>query len=75
MRKKVFVCAFLLLTILLTFEELYPRKFQKINLSTGAGISKMLRYEDAQVYLFGETHRCTEYQRFRKVQFTRDYTG
>lgn len=69
MRKKVFVCAFLFLTILLTFGELYPRKFQKIDLSTGAGISKMLRYDDAQVYLFGETHRCTEYQRFRNVLF------
>ncbi len=67
--KKAFVCALLFLTILLTFGELYPRKFQKIDLSTGAGISKMLRYDDAQVYLFGETHRCTEYQRFRNVLF------
>ena len=49
--KKVFVCALLFLTILLTFGELYPRKSQKIDLSTGAGISKMLRYDDAQVYL------------------------
>lgn len=67
--KKVFVCALLFLTILLTFGELYPRKSQKIDLSTGAGISKMLRYDDAQVYLFGETHRCTEYQQFRNVLF------
>ena len=69
MRKKFFVCTLLFLTILLAFWELYPRKFQKIDLSTGAGISKMLRDEDAQVYLFGETHRCTEYQRFRNVLF------
>ena len=69
MRKKFLVCTLLFLTILLAFWELYPRKFQKIDLSTGAGISKMLRDEDAQVYLFGETHRCTEYQRFRNVLF------
>ena len=49
--------------------ELYPRSSQEIDLSTGAGISKMLRYENAQVYLFGETHRCTEYQQFRNVLF------
>ena len=34
--------------------ELYPRSSQEIDLSTGAGISKMLRYENAQVYFFGE---------------------
>ena len=49
--------------------ELYPRSSQEIDLSTGAGISKMLRYENAQVYLFGETHRCTEYQQFRNALF------
>lgn len=49
--------------------ELCPRKFQEIDLSTGAGISKMLRYDDAQVYIFGEAHRKVEYQKFRNVLF------
>ena len=49
--------------------ELCPRKFQEIDLSTGAGISKMLRYENAQVYMLGEVHRKVEYQQFRNALF------
>lgn len=29
----------------------------------------MLRYDDAQVYIFGEAHRKVEYQKFRNVLF------
>ena len=29
----------------------------------------MLRYDDAQVYIFGEIHRKVEYQKFRNVLF------
>ena len=69
MRRKflAFALSFAILCALVF--ELYPRSSQEIDLSTGAGISKMLRYENAQVYLFGETHRCTEYQQFRNALF------
>ena len=52
-----------------TYFCVYPGNSQVIDLATGAGVSKMLRYENAQVYLFGETHRCTEYQQFRNALF------
>ena len=60
--------AALALLIALAF-ELYPRSSQIIDLSTGAGISKMLRYENAQVYMLGEVHRKVEYQQFRNALF------
>ena len=69
MRRKSLAFALSLVILCALVFELYPRSSQKIDLSTGAGISKMLRYENAQVYLFGETHRCTEYQQFRNALF------
>ena len=60
--------AALVLLIALAF-EFYPRSSQIIDLSTGSGLSKMLRYDDAQVYIFGEVHRKVEYQKFRNVLF------
>lgn len=69
MRKKflIFICT-LVIILALAF-EFYPRKSQVIDLSTGSGLSKMLRYDDAQVYIFGEVHRKVEYQQFRNVLF------
>ena len=69
LRRKFLTFALSLVILCALVFELYPRSSQKIDLSTGAGISKMLRYENAQVYLFGETHRCTEYQQFRNALF------
>ena len=69
MRRKSLAFALSLVILCALVFELYPRSSQEIDLSTGAGISKMLRYENAQVYLFGETHRCTEYQQFRNALF------
>ena len=69
MRRKFLAFALSLVILCALVFELYPRSSQEIDLSTGAGISKMLRYENAQVYLFGETHRCTEYQQFRNALF------
>ena len=69
MRRKFLTFALSLVILCALVFELYPRSSQEIDLSTGAGISKMLRYENAQVYLFGETHRCTEYQQFRNALF------
>lgn len=69
LRRKFLAFALSLVILCALVFELYPRSSQKIDLSTGAGISKMLRYENAQVYLFGETHRCTEYQQFRNALF------
>ena len=69
MRRKFLAFALSLVILCVLVFELYPRSSQEIDLSTGAGISKMLRYENAQVYLFGETHRCTEYQQFRNALF------
>ena len=60
---------FLLAVLLALFLRFIRVNSQVIDLATGAGISKMLRYENAQVYLFGETHRCTEYQQFRNALF------
>ena len=64
MQKRVLAGVVLLAVLLALIFAFYPGNSQEINLSTGAGISKMLRYENAQVYLFGEIHRCTEYQQF-----------
>ena len=69
MQKRVLAGVVLLAVLLALIFAFYPGNSQEINLSTGAGISKMLRYENAQVYLFGETHRCTEYQQFRNALF------
>ena len=69
LRRKFLTFALSLVILCALVFELYPRSSQEIDLSTGAGISKMLRYENAQVYLFGETHRCTEYQQFRNALF------
>ena len=60
--------AALVLLFALVFEH-YPRSSQIIDLSTGSGLSRMLRYDDAQVYIFGEIHRKVEYQKFRNVLF------
>ena len=69
LRKKFLIfAAALILLFALTF-EFYPRSSQIIDLSTGSGLSKMLRYDDAQVYLFGEAHRKVEYQQVRNVLF------
>ena len=69
LRKNLLIfAAALILLFALTF-EFYPRSSQIIDLSTGSGLSKMLRYDDAQVYLFGEAHRKVEYQQFRNVLF------
>lgn len=69
LRRKFFAFALSLVILCALVFELYPRSSQEIDLSTGAGLSKMLRYENAQVYLFGEIHRCTEYQQFRNALF------
>ena len=69
MQKRVLAGVVLLAVLLALIFAFYPGNSQVIDLSTGAGISKMLRYENAQVYLFGETHRCTEYQQFRNALF------
>ena len=69
MQKRVLAGVVLLAVLLALIFAFYPGNSQEINLSTGAGISKMLRYENAQVYLFGETHRCTKYQQFRNALF------
>ena len=54
MRRKFLAFALSLVILCALVFELYPRSSQEIDLSTGAGISKMLRYENAQVYLLGE---------------------
>ena len=69
MQKRVLAGVVLLAVLLALIFAFYPGNSQEIDLSTGAGISKMLRYENAQVYFFGETHRCTEYQQFRNALF------
>lgn len=69
MRKKFLIFAVAFVTLLAAAFEFYPRSSQAIDLSTGSGLSKMLRYDDAQVYLFGEVHRKVEYQQFRNVLF------
>ena len=69
MQKRVLAGVVLLAVLLALIFAFYPGNSQVIDLATGAGISKMLRYENAQVYLFGETHRCTEYQKFRNALF------
>ena len=47
MRRKSLAFALSLVILCALVFELYPRSSQKIDLSTGAGISKMLRYENA----------------------------
>ena len=69
MRKKFLIFVVTLVIILALAFEFYPCKSQVIDLSTGSGLSKMLRYDDAQVYIFGEAHRKVEYQKFRNVLF------
>ena len=69
MQKRVLAGVVLLAVLLALIFAFYPGNSQVINLATGAGLSKMLRYENAQVYFFGETHRCTEYQQFRNALF------
>ena len=69
MQKRVLAGVVLLAVLLALIFAFYPGNSQELNLSTGAGISKMLPYENAQVYLLGETHRCTEYQQFRNALF------
>lgn len=69
MQKRVLAGVVLLAVLLALIFAFYPGNSQVIDLATGAGVSKMLRYENAQVYLFGETHRCTEYQQFRNALF------
>lgn len=54
MRKKFLIFVVTLVIILALAFEFYPCKSQVIDLSTGSGLSKMLRYDDAQVYIFGE---------------------
>ena len=69
LRKKFLIFVVTLVIILALAFEFYPCKSQVIDLSTGSGLSKMLRYDDAQVYIFGEAHRKVEYQKFRNVLF------
>ena len=54
LRRKFLAFALSLVILCVLVFELYPRSSQEIDLSTGAGISKMLRYENAQVYMLGE---------------------
>ena len=69
LRKRFLAFAAALVLLFALVFELYPRSSQIIDLSTGSGLSKMLRYDDAQVYIFGEAHRKVEYQKFRNVLF------
>ena len=65
LRKRFLAFAAALVLLFALVFELYPRSSQIIDLSTGSGLSRMLRYDDAQVYIFGEIHRKVEYQKFR----------
>ena len=69
LRKRFLAFAAALVLLFALVFELYPRSSQIIDLSTGSGLSRMLRYDDAQVYIFGEIHRKVEYQKFRNVLF------
>lgn len=69
LRKRFLAFAAALALLFALVFELYPRSSQIIDLSTGSGLSRMLRYDDAQVYIFGEIHRKVEYQKFRNVLF------
>lgn len=69
LRKRFLAFAAALVLLFALVFELYPRNSQIIDLSTGSGLSRMLRYDDAQVYIFGEIHRKVEYQKFRNVLF------
>ena len=54
MQKRVLAGVVLLAVLLALIFAFYPGNSQVINLATGAGLSKMLRYENAQVYFFGK---------------------
>lgn len=69
LRKRFLAFAAALVLLFALVFEFYPRSSQIIDLSTGSGLSRMLRYDDAQVYIFGEIHRKVEYQKFRNVLF------
>ncbi len=69
LRKRFLAFAAALVLLFALVFELYPRSSQIIDLSTGSGLSRMLRYDDAQVYILGEIHRKVEYQKFRNVLF------
>lgn len=69
LRKRFLAFAAALVLLFALVFELYPRSSQIIDFSTGSGLSRMLRYDDAQVYIFGEIHRKVEYQKFRNVLF------
>ena len=69
LRKRFLAFAAALVLLFALVFELYPRSSQIIDLSTDSGLSRMLRYDDAQVYIFGEIHRKVEYQKFRNVLF------
>ena len=62
LRKRFLAFAAALVLLFALVFELYPRSSQIIDLSTGSGLSRMLRYDDAQVYIFGEIHRKVEYK-------------
>lgn len=69
LRKRFLAFAAALVLLFALVFELYPRSSQIIDLSTGSGLSRMLRYDDAQVYIFGEIHRKVEYQKFSNALF------
>lgn len=69
LRKRFLAFAAALVLLFALVFELYPRNSQIIDLSTGSGLSRMLRYDDAQVYIFGEIHRKVEYQKFSNALF------
>lgn len=69
LRKRFLAFAAALALLFALVFELYPRSSQIIDLSTGSGLSRMLRYDDAQVYIFGEIHRKVEYQKFSNALF------
>lgn len=69
LRKRFLAFAAALVLLFALVFEFYPRSSQIIDLSTGSGLSRMLRYDDAQVYIFGEIHRKVEYQKFSNALF------
>ena len=50
LQKRVLAGVVLLAVLLALIFAFYPGNSQVIDLATGAGVSKMLRYENAQVY-------------------------
>lgn len=61
-----FITGFLTFAVCFSF---FPRGHHVIDLSTGAGLAQVLRYEDAQVYFSGEEHRKKECLQFRNQLF------